>query len=73
MPFRRWPFHRRVMASLVSGDAMTGLLVACRGTHLVLAQAHLHSPSAETVPLDGEVYIERPKVLFLQVLPPEEV
>ncbi len=72
MSLRRWPLYERVLVSLVSGDAISGLLVATRGPLLVLTRARLLSETAEPTDLDGQVYVERTKVLFLQSVPSEQ-
>ena len=66
MPFNRWPIYERVLANLVDGSAIDGLLIARKGPLLIFADATLFSTEAEPTPLDGEVYIERDRVLYLQ-------
>lgn len=68
----RWPIYERVLANLIDGSAIDGILVARRGPLLIFADCTLFTPSAEATPLDGEVYIERDRVLYLQVAPPKE-
>lgn len=72
MALHRWPVFGRVMVNLTSGDALAGVLIRRRGPLLVLAHAQLHTAGVEPVDLDGEAYVERSKVLFLQSLPPEQ-
>ncbi len=62
----RWPVYERVLANLIDGSAIDGLLVARRGQLLVLADATLLTEGHEPAQLDGEIYIERSRVLFLQ-------
>lgn len=62
----RWPIYERVLANLVDGSAIEGLLIDRRGPLLILGDAKLYSPGSEPAPLDGEIYIERTRVLFLQ-------
>lgn len=69
MLFSRWPMYDRVLANLTDGSAVAGLLIDRRGPLLVLSDATLYAPSSEPTPLDGEVYIERDKVLYLQTAP----
>lgn len=66
----RWPIYERVLANLTDGSAINGLLIAKRGPLLVLADATLLSAGMEPADLDGEVYIERDRILFLQVANP---
>lgn len=64
-----WPLCVRVLVNLTTGDAITGVLIGRRGPLLVLADAGLISTgSAEPVPMDGQVFIERTQVAFLQAL-----
>lgn len=65
-PFSRWPVYERVLVNLTDGSAMDGLLVAKRGDLLVLADVTFHEDNHEPVALDGDVYIERFKIRFLQ-------
>lgn len=71
MPLSRWPIHDRVLANLVDGSAIDGVLIDRRGPLLVLADAQLFTPSGEPTPMDGLVYVERDKVLFLQARQPK--
>lgn len=64
--FGRWPVYRRVLANLDDERAIDGLLVAVRGPLLILADASLLVPGREPAPMDGQVYIERSRVVFLQ-------
>lgn len=67
-----WPICDRVLVNLTSGDAISGLLIDQRGPLLVLAHAALISPgTAEPTPMDGQVFIERSSVAFLQALIPK--
>jgi hypothetical protein len=72
MPWSRWPVYDRVFVNLVDGSAIDGLLIARRGQLLVLADATLHTDSAEPVGLDGDVYVERSRILFLQASAPAD-
>lgn len=69
MLLSRWPMFDRVLINLIDGSAIDGLLIDRRGVLLVLVDATLHSNSAEPMPLDGEVYVERSRVLFIQAAP----
>jgi len=66
----RWPIYDRVLANLIDGSAIDGLLIARRGPLLVLSDATLYASGAEPTALDGEIYIERARVLYLQTAPP---
>lgn len=62
----RWPVHERVLANLIDGSAIDGLLIRRSGPLLVLADAVLYTPGNESAVLDGHIYIERARVLYLQ-------
>lgn len=66
MSFSRWPVYERVLANLVDGSAIQGVLLERRGPLLVLGDALLLTTDTKPTPMDGDVYIERDKVLFLQ-------
>jgi hypothetical protein len=68
--FRRWPIYDRVLVNLVDGSAINGLLVDQRGPLLILTDATLLTDSHEPAQLDGDVYIERDRVLFMQTASP---
>lgn len=67
--FSPWPVYERVLVNLDNGTAVNGLLVSARRNLLVLADATLLGDTVEATPLDGEVYIERARVLFMQTAP----
>lgn len=69
---RHWPICERVLVNLTNGDAIAGLLIDRRGPLLVLTDAALISADA-TKPshMDGQVFIERARIAFLQALPPK--
>lgn len=69
----RWPVYERVLANLIDGSAIDGVLIARRGPLLIFADCTLYTASAEPATLDGDVYIERDRVLYLQVAPPKEM
>lgn len=64
---------RRLVVNLTDGTAVRGILTETRGPWLVLHDVDLlreHAGgSASTVRVDGVVYLERPRVVFVQVLP----
>ncbi len=70
MLFPKWPLYDRVLCNLVNGNAIDGLLIDRRGPLLVLSDAVLHTEGGQPVALDGEIYIERQQVLYLQTAPP---
>jgi hypothetical protein len=65
----RWPIYERVLVNLTDGSAINGLLIARRGPLLVLSDATLLTAGMEPAELDGEIYIERARVLFIQAVP----
>lgn len=64
--FKRVLFLRRVIANLVDGSSIEGVLYRDAGNLIVLKNAIYHEPGRERVPLDGDTVIERDKVLFVQ-------
>ena len=66
MSLSRWPIYERVLVNLIDGTAINGLLIDRRGPLLVLSDCTLLTPGGEPTPMDGQLYIERPQVLFLQ-------
>lgn len=65
----RWPIYDRVLANLVEGTAVEGVLIRKTGPLIVLSDCTLYSPGAEPTPLDGDIYIERDQVLYMQAAP----
>lgn len=57
--------RRRVVVNLTTGKAVEGVLVRTEGPLLFVRDARLHEGQA-TVPMDGEVVVERDKVDFIQ-------
>lgn len=62
----RWPVYERVLANLDDGTAIDGVLIRKSGPLLVLADTTLYTPGMQPVTLDGEIYLERVRVLYLQ-------
>lgn len=62
----RWPVLDRVLVNLIDGSAVDGLLIDRRGPLLVLSDATLLTTGHEPTSMDGQVFIERDKVLFIQ-------
>lgn len=67
--FSRWPVYQRVLANLDDDRAIDGILVARRGPLLVFADARLLTPGQPDQHMDGQIFIERGRVLFLQTSP----
>lgn len=64
---RRLAARKRVLVSLTSGRAVTGLLWARRGRSLVLKDAQMLEPGQEAIPMDGELVLDRDQVEYVQV------
>lgn len=62
----RFPIRKSVVVNLKSGRAFRGVLWAKRGPLLVLKNATLIEGGA-SVPVDGEVVVERTEIDFIQV------
>jgi uncharacterized membrane protein len=60
--------RRRVVVNLVDGSAVDGVLLRRYRTLLVLADATLLAPAAEPVRVDGELVVERARVLYAQAV-----
>lgn len=66
MTLSHWPILDRVLVNLVDGSAIDGLLVGKRGPLLVLADAQLLTTASEPARMDGQVFVERTQILFIQ-------
>lgn len=66
----RLAINRRVLANLIDGSAMDGVLIARRRGYLVLKNVTRLDPGSEPTPVDGEVLVDKDRVDFLQVLGP---
>lgn len=64
--FRKVLVLRRVIANLVDGSSIEGVLYRDPGNLIVLKDAIYREPGAEPISLDGDTVIERTKVLFIQ-------
>jgi hypothetical protein len=71
MPWNRWPLSDRVLVNLVDGSAIDGLLIDKRGPLIVLVDAVLMTPDSEPSRMDGRIFIERDRVLFMQATQPK--
>lgn len=63
---RRLMLRRRVLVSLTSGRALTGVLWVRKGRLLVLKDASLHEQGTEPAAMDGDVVIDRDRVEYVQ-------
>jgi len=69
--YRRVALSRRVVVNTKTGTSLSGVLVEERGPILILKGAAMLTASANPVPVDGDVVVERSNVDFVQVLPAE--
>jgi small nuclear ribonucleoprotein (snRNP)-like protein len=63
-----YPVKRRVIVNTKTERAFRGILWCRRWGYLVLRSAEMLKGRGETVPVDGEVVIERSNVDFIQVV-----
>lgn len=69
--WRRHPaLNHRVLVSLKTDKAVTGVLWARRGGFVVVKQAELLEPKMEPATLDGEVVVDVANIDFIQILAP---
>jgi small nuclear ribonucleoprotein (snRNP)-like protein len=66
--YKRVAYSKRVLVNLKSGAAFRGFLVKEVGQLLVLQQAELIEPGAESVSVPGEILIDKGNVEFIQVI-----
>ena len=59
---------RNVTLTLTTGTLISGVLLARRGDILEVADAHVHTPTGSSR-MDGNAYIERDRIEFMQVMP----
>lgn len=64
--FRRQLTRRRIIVNLVDGTSLDGILFRQDGPLLVLKNATYLAPDSPPAPLDGDVVVERDRVLFIQ-------
>jgi len=62
----RTAVRNRILANLTDGSAVEGVLWQRRGRLLVLRDAVIHERGAQPVSADGEVLLDRDRVLFVQ-------
>lgn len=60
--------HRKVLISLKTGNAVSGLLARKIGDTYVLKGCTVHAPGTGPSPADGEVLIEQENVDYMQTL-----
>ncbi|MEU2889405.1 hypothetical protein [Streptomyces albidoflavus] len=60
--------RRRVIVNLADGSALDGVLLRRYRTLLVVADATLLSPGSDPMRMDGELVVERSRVLFVQAV-----
>lgn len=69
MRLRRHPgLNRKVLVSLFSGNAVSGVLTRTPGPLLILQGAQIHEPGVEPVKADGEIVIDLENVDFVQIV-----
>lgn len=60
--------NRKVLVSLFSGNAVSGVLVKTPGPLLILAGCLVHETGAEPMPADGEIVIDSANVDYVQIV-----
>lgn len=68
MTFSRWPTKTTILCHTKSGRTFRGVLWCKRGPLLVLKDASILD-GAGVLPVDGEVFVERANVDFIQTQP----
>lgn len=67
--FNRHPgLNRKVLVSLYSGNAVSGVLVKTPGPLLIMQGCMVHEPSSEPAAADGEIVIDTANVDYVQIL-----
>lgn len=66
--FRPYPVLERVIVNTRTEKAFRGLVWRLRRRYLVLREVEMIRPGGETVPVEGEMLIERANVDFIQVV-----
>ena len=61
--------RQRVLINCDDDTAVRGVLIAARGAWLVVQQAELLRAEGPAAALDGQTYVPRARVIFMQVLP----
>ena len=60
--------HRRVLISLKSGNAVSGLVARKIGDTYVLKGGMVHAPNSQPLQAEGELLVERENVDYMQFL-----
>jgi small nuclear ribonucleoprotein (snRNP)-like protein len=60
--------NRRVLVSLFSGSAVSGVLTQTRGDFLIIKGATVHEADAEPAAADGDIVIDRSNVDYVQIV-----
>ncbi|HOA04101.1 MAG: hypothetical protein QG655_2589 [Actinomycetota bacterium] len=69
MGLRRHPgLNRKVLVSLYSGSAVSGVLTSSTSAYLILRGCVVHEAGVEPVSADGEVVVERANVDYVQIV-----
>ncbi len=69
MWFRRHPgLNRKVLVSLYSGSAVSGVLTKAVGPVLILQGCTVHEPGVDAVPADGQIVIDTANVDYVQIV-----
>ena len=64
---RRLRVRSRVLVSLKTGNAVSGVIVRSAGAWIVVADPAVHDRNAQSpTPADGEIWIERVNVDYVQ-------
>lgn len=64
---KRLAVRQRVVVNLVDGTAVSGILWSRVGRQVVLRGAELLERGSDPVGVDGEIVIDRDRVLFTQI------
>jgi small nuclear ribonucleoprotein (snRNP)-like protein len=67
---RALPVKQRVLLNLTNDRAINGILLRSIGDWLVLADAELLEGAGRPRVMDGEIYVERERVVFIQAAAP---
>lgn len=66
--FEPYPTLRKVIVNTRTDRAFRGVLAKKRRGYMILRQAEMLRAGGEVTRMDGEVYIERDNIDFVQVL-----
>lgn len=62
----RSQIHERFVVTTTSGETFDGLLVDCDRSTVLLAQAHMVAATGDRVKVDGQLFVPRDQVAYLQ-------